>query len=446
MGRPKKHLKTATSQPEHEINQQVLGVVDEAGTAATSGTVPVEKARKLGAFNAEAVSANRRREEVVNRKRSGEANVPWGEANACLLYDDILSVYAASTMSIQVTRLEGQPTSWYVYGYPRNGQELYQAIQKQCHGRSAQCEYLVVFRDANMKSDRGRGRIVMPSTVDEVVQQQPAGASAPPYYAPGQPSYGPMPNQPPAPQMSGPVPYYGGVPGAPPPQPSPPAAPTLGIPDVSALLQQLTAFAAHMQQQQQPPRPAPAAAPPAAAQPAPTGYVPPAGYVLVTTPNGQTVLAPAQGFGLGAPQAAPPTPPAPVLTPAEQFRQSMSLAQTAISTAREMSALVPSVAAAPAAAAPAKEDEAPIRTTQIGEMHVVTNNDGTLRPVETLIANGEKVMGWIEKQQKTWQDHATRVAQMSAPQLPNQQQQNGQTAPAAQGTASQMTTPTIPTG
>jgi len=444
MGRPKKHLKTATSQPEHEINQQVLGVVDDAGTAATSGTVPVEKARKLGAFNAEAVSANRRREEVVNRKRSGEANVPWGEANACLLYDDILSVYAASTMSIQVTRLEGQPTSWYVYGYPRNGQELYQAIQKQCHGRSAQCEYLVVFRDANMKSDRGRGRIVMPSTVDEVVlQQQPAGASSPPYYAPGQPSYGPMPNQPPAPQMSGPVPY-----GAP-PQPQP--GPSMAVPDVATVLrlqEQLSGIAAQLQQMQQPQRPAPAAAAPG---PVPTSppYVPPAGYVLVTTPNGQQVLAPAQGFGLGAPQPAPAPvpPPPPPLTAAEQFRQSMSLAQTAISTAREMSALVPTVAApAAAAAAPAREDEAPIRTTQIGEMHVVTNSDGTLRPVETFIANGEKIMGWVEKQQKTWQEHASRVAQMTAPQLPNQQQQNGQTTQSPQGTASQMTTPSIPTG
>ena len=154
-------------QPAEEIEREARG--DAAENDSEPAPVDVDKVKELGAVNAEAVQSNRRREEVRKTKRDNKEgkSVAWGEHDACRIYDEVVLVWHPSSISIQVTRLSGNQASWYLYGEPRNGAELYQAIKLQCHGRAAECEYKVNFKDRQRPFDRGIGRVTMPSTLDE---------------------------------------------------------------------------------------------------------------------------------------------------------------------------------------------------------------------------------------------------------------------------------------
>jgi len=181
---PKKNLTGVVSQSEQEITEELAEQTEE-------GEVISEEAAKTeGALNAEAAQINRRNDSIRRKKLANEKNVPWGEREACLLYDNILQVFPSGTLSINVKRLTGMPSSQYIEGIPRNGRELYEAIKSQVHGRREACEYKVVFRDSVAAQHRGTGTITMPDTSEGIPQPPPPPPPPPP---------GPPPPPPPPP-------------------------------------------------------------------------------------------------------------------------------------------------------------------------------------------------------------------------------------------------------
>ena len=218
MPRKPERPSTVASQPVDEIESEIMGSIahldngddsenDQDDPAnAPPASIPASKAKEVGALNAPAVQSNRRRKAVIDRKREGEKNVPWGEHDACLLYDDIVSIFPPSTVIAHVTRVTGSRTSWYLQAQPRNGMELHETIKTTIHGVSPECEYQVIFRDRIGRQERGRGSIVMPSTEFDV--PAPPSPQAPPQAAP--------------PAVAAPLP--------PPPPPPPPQYPQQGPP------------------------------------------------------------------------------------------------------------------------------------------------------------------------------------------------------------------------
>jgi hypothetical protein len=472
--------KGVAADPENEIVEELADEVEQDGETRT--VTDEETIKKEGALNAEAVQSNRRRQRVLDKKRGGAGMVPWNESRAPLLYDDIIAHYPANTLMIFVERLSGTPASWYLWGQPKSGVELYQSILKQCHGRREETEYRVVFRDAQKRFDRGIGRLTIPSTLDDPSMPATPQGLAMQQGIPPQ-NYGQQPppqQQPPPPQQQQQAaPQY--AQGYPPPQQqqqfvghSPQE--TQVLMDIQRQLGELSGrvnSVLNQPQQPQQPQQQPAPHPPPMpaylhprfrdhgyhgvvppgpamqpqqpqpqqpqAQAAQPVLVPPPGYVIVLSPNGQQMLVPAGQVGIGGnpqqqPQAvAAPQPPARPLTPAEMFRDSIGMMSVAIDAAKTMQSLLPNAggAAAPAAAAVDEEEETPVKTIKMGDMNVVVNKkDGSARLIETALANGDKIMDWVDKQRKTIQQ--AQQGQMSMPQMPQQQPQQ-QAAPQGGG-------------
>jgi len=447
--------------PEHEIVDELSEEIEDNGE--TRAVANEETVKREGALNAEAVQSNRRRKSIENKKRGGAGTVPWNESRAPLLYDDIIALYPPNTLMIYVERLSGTLASWYLYGQPKSGHELYQAILKQCHGRKEETEYRVVFRDAQRKFERGIGRLTLPSTLDDAtLPVQPQGMGMPNGVPPanygqqngyGQPN-GYPPQQPPQnngyPQQQQPPPqnYPQQAPqfAQQPMQPMQPQYAGHSPQETQVLLDMQRQIAemsgrvtAYLTQQpmQTPPQqdqhrpiydrpspryngsvvpPAPQPPPQQAMQPPPGMYHVP-GFGFVPTAK----LMEAMGVVGPQQQQAPAAPPQPPRNAADEFRSAIGLMTTVADAARTVQSIFPSAASAPAAPAAREDDDLPMKTIKYGDFNTVVNKeDGSLRIPDTIAANGEKILGWIEKQRKDIQ------AQRQQPQsIPEQPPQNG---------------------
>jgi len=92
--------------------------------------------------------------------------VRWGDTDACRIYDDVLRVFQSSRITIHVKRSSDNAV-WYLLPTPKDGKELSEAVQATCHGKRAESEYAITFRDAATRVERGRGLLTLPSTLDE---------------------------------------------------------------------------------------------------------------------------------------------------------------------------------------------------------------------------------------------------------------------------------------
>ncbi len=412
-----------------EIAEELAEELDE-DAPGDEQTMSQEAVEELGALNAEAVQANRQREDVVRKKRGGGKRVAWGHSNACLMYDSILKLYPASSLAMLVERLTGTPASWYLTSQPLNGQELYKSILQQCHGRAPETQYKVTVQDAASQVFRGVGRVMLPSTLNDPMLGAPQQQPYPPGVYPGQPAYGALP------------------PAAPPPAPlmmpqqqqqlPPPTHPDFV--QILALQKQLSEITHALQQLQgrgapAVPAPAPAAAGPTVVAP---GLQAPPGYALVLV-NGQQVLVPISQLGLGgvppaaaAPAQPPAPPPPPPPTPQQQFASAVGTLSDAVRAVENLrSTLLPQgAAAAPAAPAVDEKDPEYIKATKLGDMTIVQNrDDGSFLPIETVLANGDKIMSWVKEQRQL---------------LAGQQQPTATNGAAQQASGGQMAPPTIP--
>ena len=362
---PKSRVPEVPSVPESKIEDDL----DVDG-----GTADEEAVRKEGALNVAAAQAGRRERDAIGKKRAGTARVSFGDDNACLLYDATVQLYAAPTLAILVERTSGSSRlSWYLHSEPANGAALYQAIQVQCHGRSEESVYKVTLKDKAAKTWRGVGWLTLPNTLGDMpVPQQAPAHIAPPTYAP--PTYG-------APS-------------------SPPAAPAGGdvvsqlLSQIANLNQQVMTLAtrggppaAAVAAPAPPPAPAYPGAPPPGAPPPPKGsmmYLQGIGWVQVAGDQ-------------PPPPPAPPAAAAAPQNPADYFRSAIATVKEASQLTKEAGAI-----AAPAPAAAAVESPA-VTKTEVGGYTLMSNtDDGQLRPVETFIANGDKLFGWISKEREKW--------------------------------------------
>lgn len=243
-----------------------------------------ETIRKVGAVDADSARRNKTVAEVQVRRKAGEKNVRWNDTNGLVKYDTILQIWSSQGLIAYVSRTEPGPS----IDYPpmqcaaiRNGQQLYEAIGRNCHRISPPATYLVRVREGTL--DRGTFTLSFPDT---------------------------QPLQPPQPQMQAPwmmqqvpQPYY--PPGGYAPQPPPYGYPPPGYPQLPPQPPAYDPYAqAHPAPPQPPqPPPAPAAAAPAAAAPA-NGFGQPYGQ----NPYGQPMQM----------HQPPPPPPPPSPDPSQQ--------------------------------------------------------------------------------------------------------------------------------
>jgi hypothetical protein len=241
-----------------EVSTATPSQEDEADIVAEIGAVPTDdgeleadpdKVREAGAVDAESIRENRRVEEMVNKKRSGQPGVPFNLDNLLEKYEGIIKFWPANTIDILVKRVTGTPIQWVIQSRPRSGAELYQAILSR-HGRYEEAEYDVRLFDCNDKQRRGTGRIVMPDTRETPPMPQP------------QPGVYPMNPQPPQPQQS----VY-------PMNPQPPPAMPATTPSSADPVAMMRAVFEMFQQMNRPAsavQPASSAQPVLSTQPAPT--------------------------------------------------------------------------------------------------------------------------------------------------------------------------------
>jgi hypothetical protein len=405
-GKPRE-VPTLDVESEDEITREV------APRVAADGSIDTEEAESLGALNAETVRYNRIAQEAVRQKKSGARRVPWGESNAARLYDNVLQIHHPSGLHIQVDRLSGSPASWFLTGQPRSGKELYEAIKRECHGIQAEADYKIAFIDATSRLARGIGRLTIPSTLQENAVPQPGMTPASAYYGytPGAFHVPPQGQPPPPPGWS---------PHAPPPPPAD-LATALGLQrqlsDLGAALNAMIA-----KQQGAPAPPIAQAAPPGPVAPPPAGstfFVPGYGW-CTTAPQGQAQQAP--------PQSA-----------TSSLKQSLGQVRELVEMTDQARGLLPQPTAGATIAA---ADEGPTKLIDLGKFKIMQNlEDGSMRPVETMIANAPEILGWIEGQSKVWMEHAEKQRaheqriidasnrQAVAAQQPAQQQQTQQQAP-----------------
>jgi hypothetical protein len=171
-----------------------------------------DKAREMGALDAESVRINRQSKEVVERKIANEKSVPFAEINPLLKYEQVIKTYGLEGISIIVTRLDRQTTET-IHTKPKTAQELY-TILMALHGRREQTTYDLIFYDSTNQMRRGKSRITLQSTIEETPPQvQPMNPHYPFNGYPPQPGYAQQPL---------PVP-------PPPQQPTPPGLDVAGI-------------------------------------------------------------------------------------------------------------------------------------------------------------------------------------------------------------------------
>lgn len=391
----KKKLSSQPVEPAEDIAKE-LGV---RTTPAGEQYVDSEVVKKEGAVNVTGSQDQRRRAKIIDRKRQGERKVHWNEVNACLFYDDLVSIWPAQSLMIFVQRMSGQPTSWYLMTSPRTGKELYESVKSQCHGRHEEAEYQVQIRDAQTKYTRGAGRMYLPNTMDEGVHPPP------PQYAPYAMPY--------APQLP------------------PGFAPVSADPMVAQLQRELAetrAVLARLVPQAAAPAPGPQPAQPQPQTAAQSTQAMPTQYPGV-------YYVPGMGLVQGVPTGPQQQPTQPVASPAANdpqaaLRSSFDLARSSITMAADLGTAARSLVPTPVVAPVVEPAEEATKLVDLGAFKVMQNTtDGSLRPVETVLANSDKIMSWIEKQQEKYQTHQKWMVQQ---QQRMQQQQNGGAQPQPQ--------------
>jgi hypothetical protein len=469
---------TPAQQDEADIVAEIGAVPEESAEGEEPGALVADesKIKELGAVDAESVRDNRRMEDLVNKKRSGQARAPFNIEDLLEKYDGLLKFWPANTIDIKVKRLTGSPVQWVIRSRPKSGAELYTVLMTH-HGRYEEAGYEVEFVDSSDKQKRGKGRIVLTDTRDQ-----------------GQPTTGPtMMQQPMQPPPNGgmgdPVTLMqrmfgmfldmqnaarGGAPGAPPPSPAPSSSAPPSV-DPIAMMQQTFDMYRQMQQlQQQPVAPSAAPAPPpssadpiammswmmqtmqrmqqpAAPSPPPAPHAGPPGALPgmppIQAPPGMFFV---PGFGfvpadrlfqaLGAPAAPPPPgpgayrtaayggpsggpPPGPPMrqkSAVEEFREAASVIDTAMGIADRFR--------------PPPEDDGarrrynvgddgddsnPVKVVDVGNGWpiVMDRENGSVRAFETVTANMGNVLKWFSEQREALQNRveARRGPQRTLP-------------------------------
>ena len=285
-------------------------------------TADIEKIREAGAIDPESIQANRRNQDVVNRKKGNEKS-SFDDPNIVLKYEDTLKIWPVNSLSIYVNRLTGTQVQHQILSQPRNGVELYNEI-KAFHGRREESLYEVMFRDSTHGEYRGKGRITMPNTLNEPApQMQGQNMGQPPPFNPyGQPGY--VPQQPPVTQP----PIVQVVPA--------PSAPQQPGTDLVAMMKQMLEMYRLMQPQQQ-------QMPPPPMQPV---VLPQAPVVQSQDPNVaamtqmmemmRTMLPPQPGVQQQQPMPPVILAPPPPVAPAQDANASMMMAMTMMKQMFEM--------------------------------------------------------------------------------------------------------------
>ena len=171
------------------------------GSIAAPGTVvSKEQIENAGAVNEEAAAWNRKRAQIVDAKRNGQAGVEWGTDDPIELWGMVKDVWH-SGISIRVMReLPDQVTHPTLkLDQFRSGDDMMAHVRKAFHKRSPEATYKFQFVVGNSTSVRAVGRTTLPDTMDEEPpMQQPPQQQPPPGYVYAQPQ--PQPQQPQQPQ------------------------------------------------------------------------------------------------------------------------------------------------------------------------------------------------------------------------------------------------------
>jgi len=470
---------TPSQDDEADILEEVGATPDESGNLTASE----DQVRKIGAVDAESVRENRRRDNIVDKKRGNVPHVSFNTGEALDTYDTILRVFPTNQVEIRAKNLR-TGTTLTITSRPKTGNELYDALIL-AHGQQEAAEYEVVFVDSVRKGWLGKPRIGLPDTRPPSQQGQPPMNYPPQGYPP--PGYPPQsayaPQQPaPVQQQPAPAPVVQFTPPAvdpmalmqqtfdlfqrmqaalqpPPPQypqyqqppqqtvPAMPPPPQTNDPAVQAawmrqafdLFQQMQA--ALQRPAQQPPPQQPQQPPPA--QSGPPGP-PPRGYMWVwrhdynsfvlmpesnSAPPDRGPTGPMYRGGgrpgydperFGPPQQ--PQQPQRAQTLTEQLRESMATMRTTVETMQEMSSLLPGFGGQQEAPDPVPEDDGPVRAIKMGPATgIINTNDGSTRWGETFVANIPDILNWIGKQHEQIVQRAERRQQQE--QRPAQRRQ-----------------------
>ena len=400
---------------------------------AEDGTIDAESAEEMGALNAEAVQAQENRRAVVGAKRAGSKRVPWGEDNACSLYDAVIAIYTPASLDIFVQSLRNG-ASWYLTSQPRSGLELYQAIERQCHGRSDEAEYKITFSDRSIHLPRGVGRLTLPSTLHDPNAPPPSPVTT--QAAPSYPWQQPQQPQQPAPAAAAA------------PAPAPPTRPA--VPPPAGAMVWVEALGCWLQMPGgQPPPPAATQPQQPAAPPKPASPPPPGAMVYV------------EGMGWLQAPGQQPAPPSPAASPVDQFKTAITTVESFASLTDKARGIIPGTTA-PLAPVPDPAEPPPTRTLEFGDIRIVQNmSDGQMRPIETVLANFDRVTKFISDERKAILDHQAKIEQMrnqpglhlpqtnagaqqQAPQQQPAQQQPAQQAAPPKPNGQRMPPPSIP--
>jgi hypothetical protein len=165
-------------------------ILDEAGAAPDENGNMVadeDKIREIGAVDAESVRENRRRDDIVKKKRGNVSNVSFNTGDALDTYDTILRVFPTNQVEIRLKSLR-TGTTQTITSRPKTGNELYDALLS-AHGQQEAAEYEVIFVDSVRKGWLGKPRIGLPDTRPPTQPGQPSMNSFPPqgYPPPGYP-------------------------------------------------------------------------------------------------------------------------------------------------------------------------------------------------------------------------------------------------------------------
>lgn len=275
------------------LQQDEEEVLDEVGAERDEETgdmvLDEDRAREVGALDADTIRENRRLDEVVGKRRANKKNVPFNTNDPLLIYEELMRLWPANSIDIFVKRLTGAPVQTTIVSRPRSASELYAALMA-FHGVCDEAEYEVSFLDTGTKRWRSRGRrITLPNTRPAAQQGQPMqplqygyppGYPAPPPQGYAPPGY-PPPGYPPQgyPQPQGPQAPAAAAPGTPPAPVVVHAPPAPGVGEMLETMRQMYQFAVSMAP---PPAPAPA---PTFAPPAPVAHMPLPPPPASTDPN-----------------------------------------------------------------------------------------------------------------------------------------------------------------
>ena len=384
-----------------EIDEQVRGL----GSAQDDGTVLLteEQVEELGAANAEAMQSNMAQAQVAGKKKNAQPNVSWGTQDATLLYDQVVRLWPPSTLQIHVVRLSGgNPIAIFVRGEPRTGQELYEAVLTQAHRQSEESEYKITIKDKQNGLYKGIGRIYLPDTRGDpnIPMNGPQGRPAPlsPFASFGAPASMSQPVMPPMPPPAM-------------PQPAPSALHT--DPVIAQLLAHMQSLTQHVVQMSQKPA-APAFQPAAPAPPPPPPVAaPPAMGVQPPPPEGATFFMPGVGW---VQRAQSPRPEPAPMSAIDQMRASLDTVGQMMSTIEQAKKAVPGLGQVPKVAQPPLPEPDPIKTVEVGDYKIIqSTEDGSFRPVETVVANMDKIFKFVsDETQKYQRANAEREARMAA--------------------------------